>query len=193
MSITLVETPGAADANTYASAAEALTYNAQRPFATAWAALTDDEQAAALIQAALVLDASFVWTGGAVDATQALGWPRTGMATRNGFAIGTTEIPTVLKNAQSELARQLAAADRTADNDALKAGLTSVRAGSVALTFQLPGASSNSIDLRDADVIQAGPEFLWMSRMMPDAVMMLIPPSWYTRDTVSMPILFEAD
>jgi hypothetical protein len=189
--ITLVATAADANANTYCTLAEANSYNDQRPFASSWASLTsDDDRARALIQATILLDASFVWTGAAATDTQALCWPRTGMTNRNGRPIGDLEIPRDLKYAEAEFARQLAAADRIADNDALKSMIETIKAGPVELGFKLPGSSSNSVDMRDADVIRAGPEFFWLGKDIPDAVLRLIVPSWYNRDTVSQPLIF---
>lgn len=191
----LVTTPGAADADSYATLAEADAYNASRPFSTAWAG-TDAVKEAALREAARLLDSSFRWTGAAVDETQALTWPRSGMSTRNGFAIPTTgaaSIPKALKEAQSEFARQLLAADRTADSGPEKKGITSLKVGPVAIGYRAPGTDSGSLELRDADVIRLGPDFDYLSRFIPDAVRNLLPPSWYAQATVSRGFLFEVD
>lgn len=189
MSLTLVTTVGAADANSYATVDEADAYNASRVFATEWADLDTDVKLAALMSAARLLDDAFVWTGTAVDAVQALTWPRVGMLTRNGFAIGTTTIPTELKNAQSELARQLNAADRMADSDAEKQGISSLRAGSVAVTFKQ--TSGSTLELQDADLRRLEPELAWASRMVPDAVRLMLVPSWYVREQLQQPISFR--
>lgn len=190
----LIVTPGAADADSYATLAEANTYNASRPFTTSWSDATDPEKEAALKEAARLLDAVFRWTGAAVDAVQALAWPRSGMATRNGFAIPTTgsdSIPKALKDAQSEFARRLIDADITEDNEAEKQNIESIKAGSVAIKFKNNASNSNTVQLRDADIIRLGPDFDYLSRMVPDAVRVLIPPSWYTRATISRGLLFE--
>lgn len=73
-----------------------------------------------------------------------------------------TFIPQALKDALSELAGQLGNADRTLDNDVVVQGLTSIRAGSVSLTFK--------------DIIE--------SRVLPDAVWNLMPPSWFTDELI---------
>lgn len=102
------------------------------------------------------------WTGLPASTTQALAWPRTGMFDLNGNAIASTVIPQALKDATAELARQLKVSDRTLDNDVSVQGITSVRAGSVAVTFK---------DMIDAKVI-------------PDAVYNLLVPSWLTDELV---------
>lgn len=74
-----------------------------------------------------------------------------------------TFIPQNLKDATAEMAGQLGNADRTLDNDVIVQGLTSVRAGSVALTFK--------------DMIEA--------RVLPDAVWDLMPPSWFSPEVIT--------
>lgn len=82
-----------------------------------------------------------------------------------------TVIPQALKDAQSELAGQLLIADSTLDNPVSVQGLTSVKAGSVSLTFK--------------DDIAA--------HVLPDAVMNLLPPGWFTDELISYPENAEFD
>jgi hypothetical protein len=63
-----------------------------------------------------------------------------------------------LKNAVAELALQLLQSDLTQDNAISVQGITSLRAGPVSLTFK------DSID----------------TKVIPDAVWALLPPSWFT-------------
>jgi hypothetical protein len=102
------------------------------------------------------------WTGAPASSTQALAWPRIGMYDMNGNAIPSNVIPQALKDAESEMAGALGTADRTLDNDVVIQGLTSVRAGSVALTFK--------------DYIE--------QRILPDAVWLLMPSSWFTEEKI---------
>lgn len=182
-------TVGSASAESYATVAEADTYNSNRPFATQWAG-SDAAKEAALRWAAILLDASFVWTGAPVDGTQALCWPRSGMLTRNGYEIGTTTIPRELKNAQCEFARQLMIADRSADNDVLKQRITAITAGPVSLRYSLPQDASDPVML-DAQLRMLGPEFAWIGRIVPDAVSLILVPSWFTREGVQQDFFFE--
>lgn len=184
-------TIGGANADSYATVIEATAYNAARTFSSLWVSAADDVKDAAMRMACRLLDASFTWTGSPVDSTQALCWPRNGMLTRNGFDIPSTTIPKELKNAQAEFARQLIAADRSADNDVLKQNIKSLSAGPVSLSWRLPSDGANSLDMLNAMIRQMGPEFGWMSRVMPDAVPMLLVDSWYTRPLVSQDIVFE--
>lgn len=173
-------TVGGADADSYASLTEGNDYHSARLNVDAWEAASDDEKEAALKAACSLLDASFAWTGAAVDAVQALCWPRSGMYSRNGFAISETEIPRDLKKAQSELARVLLAADRTADSESDVAGLASLSVGSVSLSFKdrISGSAEEQVALR-------GPEFSYLSRMIPEYVRVLLVPSWYERPTLA--------
>ena len=71
-----------------------------------------------------------------------------------------TSIPQELKNAEAELAGQLLGADRTLDNDVIVQGISSLRAGSVSMSF-------------NKDII---------AQVLPDAVMNLLPQSWLTEE-----------
>ncbi len=187
----LVTTPGAANANSYGTLADLVAYADTRPFVPAWfATATDAVREAAMISAARLLDAGFTWTGTAVDAVQSRAWPRNGMLTRNSFAIPNTSIPADLIAAQCEFALQLGAGDRLADNDPAKLGITSVRAGSVAVSFQAPDVST----LEGAEVMTRllEAEMAWASRTFPDSVRLLLVPSWYTAATVQRGLLFGA-
>jgi len=167
----LIATPGAANANSYATVAEFKAYWGSRPNNTVPLAQTDPQIEALLIHGTRVLSAAFPWTGRVVSAVQALAWPRTGMLTRNGFAIAPTVIPQDLTDALCELAGQLASSNRTADSDIEKLGLTSLKAGPVALTFKETQLSATD-------------------RIIPDAVRLLLVPSWYT-PPAAVPAIFE--
>lgn len=190
----LTPTPGSASADTYASLAEFNTYAAARLPALTWfTAATDAQKEAALRAAARELDACFTWTGTAVDEVQALTWPRNGMVTRNGFAIATTTIPTDLKNAQCEMALQLGASDRLGDNSAFKKGITSLKAGSVALTFSdVQGSQNSNREGADIAIRRKQSDLNYVSDVVPDEVRRLLVPSWFTQNTVSRPVMFEA-
>lgn len=158
----LVTTPGGATANSYASLAEANAYHTDHLYASAWVAALDPEKEAGLIMATRLLDAMpRAWTGGAKSVVQALGWPRTGMSSRNGFALATTKIPVPLKNAEAELARQLIEGNLTETDAVAAKGIKSLKAGPVALTFK------ETLDITNS-----------LLAMIPDAVIMLLVPSW---------------
>lgn len=82
-----------------------------------------------------------------------------------------TIIPLDLKYATCELAGALGTADTTIDNDVLVKGITSLRAGSVSMTFK--------------DMIER--------HVLPDMIFNLMPSSWFTNETIafSTPALFD--
>ena len=98
------------------------------------------------------------WTGTPATSIQRLSWPRVGMVDHNGNVIASNVIPEALKFAQSELAGQLKKTDRTLDNDVVVQGISSLKAGSVSLTFK------NNL----------------VPQVIPDAVFNLMPQSWLT-------------
>ena len=156
---TLVATPGSASANTYCLLTVANQYHEDRPaVGTTWSSATDAQKNAALLWATKLLDANYVWNGYVVDSTQSLLFPRTGLLDINEVDIlSWTEIPIQLQWATAEFARQLLAADRASDSDIETQGITSIKAGSIALTF------------KDCGVF---------AKVIPDAVVNLIPRHW---------------
>lgn len=170
----IVTTPGAANADSYADIAFVDAYAVGHPLASGWLNASDAVKEGKLIRTTRLLDAApEAWTGSAVTATQALGWPRNGMFNRNGFAIGTTIVPTELKNAHAEFAIQMTDADtRTADNDILNQGINKVKAGPVEVgfsTINLENSVLTAGQVRSRDALAA---------VLPDAVRYLLVPSW---------------
>lgn len=183
MALTLVATSGASNANSYLTLAEAISYFEGRTVVSAWE--DSDEQEALLVMATRLMDACCspqriqvkqngqlpyyritpYWTGTPTDAdVQALAWPRTGMYNRNGGAIAVDVIPNELKYATAELAAHLAIGDRTLDNDQAVQGITSVKAGSVSVSF-------------NQDQVET-------TKILPDAALFLLVPSWLTQEKI---------
>lgn len=181
MAVTIVATPGAANANSFLTEAEATAYfDARLPLVPPWE--DADDPTAALVMATRILSALAQpyrylissdkppyyyrvrrqWTGLPASTTQRLPWPRTGMYDANGNAIASNVIPEALKEATAELAGQLIIADTTLDNATIVGGIKSVKAGSVAVSFK--------------DMIEA--------KVLPDAVWNLMPPSWFTAELI---------
>lgn len=154
----LVITPGSALANAYVSVAVADQYHLDRPaVGTTWSAASADAKAAAILWATTQMDAVWEWVGYPVDAVQSLLWPRGGMLKRNGWEyVALDVIPVELQEATAEFARQLLVGDRAGDSDIETGGITSLRAGPVALTFK------DSV----------------FAKVVPDAVFNLIPTGW---------------
>lgn len=187
---TLDATVGGAASNSFLTLAEALDYFSMRTEVAGWE--NADDQNVLLMMATRVLSAMAMpmktyvpdangvgayfitrrtWTGAPATTTQRLPWPRTGMYDANGNEIASNVIPLDLKYATAELAGALGTSDTTLDNDVIVQGLTSVRAGSVALTFK--------------DMIE--------KHVLPDMVWNLMPPSWFTEEiiTPARPALFD--
>lgn len=184
MPIEIVSTPGASDANSFASRDEINAILAERiPFDPPWET-TGDEAARKIITARYLIEREFsgrkrlvrekgkspyyiigrVWTGTIASDTQALSWGRIGMVDRYGRAIPDGDIPWDLKVAQAELAGQLHT-DRSIDNDIIIQGITKIKASSVELSFRDDMDFSSSYTL-------------------PQAVFDIIPPSWYTEERI---------
>lgn len=190
MAVTIIATPGASDANSFLLQAEADAYFAARlPLTPPWEEAEDPT--AALAMATRILSAFGMpfkylvrpmngapyyvvrrqWTGAVATTTQKLPWPRTGMYDANGNEIASNVVPDALKDATAELAGQLLISDTTLDNAASAQGISSVRAGSVSVSFK--------------DMVEA--------KVLPDAVWNLMPPSWFTAELIepAMPALFD--
>lgn len=185
--ITLVETVGSVSANTYATLAEANLYAEARVNSGVWIDDADDElRKSALVQAARLLDRSFRWNGVAASETQARMFPRVGLLTATGFALSSLINPTELKEAQIEWAIRLVIDSSILDdNDLKKLGLRKVKAGSVEIEAQ-PTSSTQSFTLEsyEAEIRRLGSDFYYLSSFIPDAVRILIPPSWYMEGSI---------
>lgn len=147
---TLIATPGATNANSYATLAEALTYHESHLYASVWENADDDQKIVALIWATRLLDEQQDWKGEKVSGLQALRWPRSYAEDCDGYSIDSVTIPLSLKNATAELARHLLTKDRLQVMDDNVAGLKSVTAGSVSVEF----SSMDRIDLFPPSVDQ---------------------------------------
>lgn len=177
MPLTVVATAGAADANSFLTVAEAQDYFDARLYSDNWDNNADQQDKAVVMATRTLVammrpgkeltdDGSYwrvrrTWTGTPSTSTQALPWPRAGMTDGNGNAIPEDVVPDELKWATAELAMQLLAEDRTLDYDVAAKGIKSVSAGSVSLSFK--------------DDVKA--------KVLPDAVVNLLPPSWFEPET----------
>ena len=95
---TLQAVAGADDANAYATRDQAAAIFEGRPGASAWASATDAKRDAALIEATAELEQRFSWRGEAASTTQALAFPRSGLA-RDGVEVAADSIPAELVRA----------------------------------------------------------------------------------------------
>lgn len=197
---TLVSTPGAEGANTFASLEEYKAYIAVRRPQPTWAASAiagtiDAELTIDLIAACRILNVSFDWTGvvSPLNLSESLLWPREGMLYRNGKLIPNNINPIDLKNAQCELAVQLHSSDLLSDNEVEKQGISRVKAGSVEVGFQNRDKSSE--EGIDAAIRRAAAKYNYLSDSVPRAVRLLLVPSWYREagglEEINSPFMFE--
>lgn len=142
--LVLDDTPGGATSNTYCSREDADVYHSAHIALDAWDGLSDDVQDRALAHATRLLDEWYEWDGFVASSDQALLWPRDGVVGPNGYEEASDEIPTRIREATAELARQLTVGDRTADSDIESQRIKRVKAGSVEVEFG-PGVSAKVI------------------------------------------------
>lgn len=141
MPLTLVTTPAATDANSYATVAEADAYAEVSFEASVWAAIsTPAEKERLLVRATRLLDTLAVFAGTRSYASQPLQWPRTWVSNPAGTAYyDPTAIPSAVKDAQCQLALFLAT-QADASEDAFgglsTTNLASLKVGSIDIEFR---------------------------------------------------------
>lgn len=183
----IVVTPGANNANSFATVAEYKTYWGGHLFNTAALAATDDQIAAALIMAGRGLNDLLVWNGVIAASTQSMMWPRIGLLTRAGAAIDGSTIPDDLKASQCEWAGQYVSANLFATNSSLQKGIKSLTAGPTSITYQ----DASSFELQVLQGLKQSPEFAYLSSMVPSMALMLLNPDWYQRKELGREIDFS--
>jgi hypothetical protein len=155
----LISTPGALNANSYATVAEGDTYHDGHLYADTWTGMSTDEKTVALIMATRVLDYKVEWAHYPTDPTefQILQWPRSGIIDLDGFStVDDGVVPWRMKEVTAEYARQLKDVNRTADSDIETQGISSLSAGPISLSFK--------------DSVHA--------KVVPDSVVQMIPSWW---------------
>jgi hypothetical protein len=153
----IVATPGASNADSYATLAEADAYHGVSLYSTVWDAATDVNQEKALKMATRLLDAYFVWLGSRTYADQALGFPRTGLFRDTTVVVDSATIPVEIRNATAEFGQYLLANNPNTPNGIAVQGITKVKAGPIEVQFK--------------DVIE--------SKVVPDHILLMIPKAWY--------------
>ena len=138
---------GRADANSYADVAEGDAFHEAHLYATDWSGANAATKAAALVFATRLIDAHYQFRGFNVHQTQALQWPREfardddalrvsgigGLMSRSEF-FDIDKVPTALRDATIETARELIKTNRTDDPDG--EGLASMSlSGTMSMTF----------------------------------------------------------
>jgi hypothetical protein len=109
VTVTVEDGTGKADANSYASVAQADAYFGTRPRSTLWSPLTADQKGQFLIHATRILDAAVVWKGEPMLESQALAFPRTPSE------LEAAEVPAAIPVALFEIAYLSIGKDLTAE------------------------------------------------------------------------------
>lgn len=132
MALVLNATPGATDANSYPTLADANAYHEGRLHTSDWTSATDANKEAGLVWATRIIDTGYVWNGSKYSNVQSLEWPRFGVE-------NSSVVPVRLKDSVSEFAMLLIREDRT--EDLTPTELTSVVAGSIKVDMKTAKAS----------------------------------------------------
>ena len=101
MALTLVATPGSANANSYETLSEANAFLATQLNTFAWDDAIEDAQIQALIMATRLMDTLIQWHGSPTTSTQALAWPMLGQEDAFGRTISSSIVPAIIKQAES--------------------------------------------------------------------------------------------
>ena len=144
----IIATPGASDANSYVTLAEANAYHDVRLHNALWTAADDPTKEKALIWSTETLDANMNWKERRSEQTQALQWPRQGVHDRDGFLIDSDVVPVQVKKAQSVLAFLSIKSDVTLNADSKSPGASKVKVSSLSVDLDLknlPGILSAAV------------------------------------------------
>jgi hypothetical protein len=144
MSLIVEDGSGLSTAESYISVADATARHAALGNDT-WATITTTEMEQALRRATLYMLQTYrnVWVGNRLTSTQALDWPRYGVAI-DGFALASNVIPAEVGHACADLALKAAAADLSPDIKAGGGVVNRVKAGSVEVAFQVDGTTTKT-------------------------------------------------
>lgn len=146
MAITLIETAGAASANTYITLTDADTYFADyRLHVSTWASAATANRNTALAWATRLLDEMCNWFGSKASTEQALAWPRAFVYTPDGDRIEDTEIPQWLKFATAEMAYFLLSEDRTLEAGRDSVGIKAMQVGPIEIDFDSAYSRTKSV------------------------------------------------
>lgn len=126
--MTLVTTPGAANADAYVDVAGVTAVEATRSQPTTWLTLSLDQQERAIRAATVTLD-RLAWRGEPVTNTQALAWPRWDTQDRTGAFLASDVIPPEVAKATATLALWIAEQSDDAMLPDETAGLSSLSLG----------------------------------------------------------------
>lgn len=137
---------GVLNANAYTTVEDANAYNDSHPHGDKWVTYGAADKQRAIVMATRLLDEEVQWHGSPTynlassvassnntAKVQYLRFPRSGLVDQDGYTLDLHKIPQFLKNATAELARYLAAGDRTAEPDTQ--GFGAVKLGSLTVNI----------------------------------------------------------
>jgi hypothetical protein len=135
MAITIIATPGASNANSYCTLAEANTYHDESRYHSkeTWLEFSSSDRSRGLIWATRLLDEMVTWHGSIVDSSAALRWPRYNVWHEDGYMITQTDVPQFVKDATSEFAYHLLQEDRTLETNRDTIGYEVIQIGDLKL------------------------------------------------------------
>lgn len=182
MALTLVATPGAANANAYTDVAAvdaAATYRSG-PSAVAWLALTPDQKIQQLVAVTRDLDTSD-FLGARATVTQALEWPRTGTDYDSAALPARLVMATIEQSIQN-------AVDLTADPlnvlDPLAAGIKRERVGPLETEYRDPTIQGGTAGVAAFDPRGLARFAPIVQRLLTPLVRSLVGSSWGSADVV---------
>jgi len=148
--MTLIATPGASNANTYATLNEAEDYIETRLHTDNWDDATDNDREAGLLMATALLDRLCNWDGDKASDTQALRWPRSFIYTPDGNTVDSATIPQFLKDATAEFALHLLGSDLTETISRDLEGFKQIEVGSLNLVLDTEGGAYKKAIMPDS-------------------------------------------
>lgn len=147
--MTLTVTPGSASADSYATLAEANTYHTDHG-TTLWTG-SDALKEQAMRRATVWLDFTYrsLWPGLRTDGRdQALSWPRSAAQDAEGVVIPIDEVPSEIKDAQTESAlRELVTPGSLSPDYVASTRVLSVSVGPIKQTFADVGGASSLVPI----------------------------------------------
>ena len=157
--LTLITTPGAANANAYAEVATVTTILEGIPGTSAWLSAGEEPQKAAILYITWSLDNLVRWRGEATSPGQALMFPRHGLFSRLGeiYEWGTSEldwttIPAFSERATAVGAFSFATTTRIADQDTQS--ISSISIPGLSVTKGGSGSTGNRKPLLPSNVYE---------------------------------------
>jgi hypothetical protein len=130
----LITTPGASDANSYVSVAEASEYFSLSYNRTAWANASNRDKEKSLAEATRLLDLFVKWNGYIASISQRLRWPRINVIDADGRVVDSGTIPQAIKNATCELAYSILSNDGF---DISENPIDKVKVGPISVDFDI--------------------------------------------------------